>query len=89
MDNSVAPRIKLALKWVGIASALNPTSVVSDPDQGFLGDANGLQTTKLKRINSNANINGIDGIRHKLTVEENYLPDGERYCLGNIRSSQQ
>ena len=87
MKNLVAPRMELAMKYVGISLEPNPGCVVLDPDQrGFSGDTNGLQMTATSRFNSDANLDGINETRGNITTDEGDLmveekiPDRETHA---------
>ena len=79
IENSVIPRVQLAMKSANASSGRSVDGNVLEPDQGdFSGNIEGLQMTASTRINSQTDLNWIDETRGNITAEEGDLLVNEK-----------
>ena len=68
IENSVIPRVELAMKSTNASSERSFNGNVLDPDQRvFLGDVECLQMTASSRIHPRTELKMIDGTRGNIT----------------------
>ena len=79
IENSVSPRVVLAMKSASASSGRNVEGNVLEPDErDFSGNIEGLQRIASHRLNSRTDLNRIDETRGNITVEESDLLVNER-----------